>query len=59
MERFYRFVGVVCRYGRKPRSSIWLREKIEKSNNNLLKEDIDYYCDLFDKLKSFYEFIKH
>lgn len=58
-NRFYSFVSIVCRYGRNPRYSDWLKKKIKSSNNNLSKEDIDYFCDLFDALQEFYLFIKH
>ncbi len=53
MKRFYGLVLAVCRFGRKPRNSNWLKDKINKSNHSLTEEDIEYYCNLFYRLQDF------
>lgn len=52
MRRFYQLVKTVKQYSRKPKSRVWIKEKIEKSGRGkgLSENDIEYYCDLFEKL---------
>lgn len=54
MDRFYRFVKAVCRYSRKPKNGLWLEEQINKSGKKLSEDEIEFYCELFDKLQGFY-----
>ena len=53
MDRFYVLVKTACRYDRAGRDGTWLREQIRNSNRILQSDVIDYYCNLFDHLKSF------
>lgn len=50
MERFYNLVKTVKRYSRKPKGGQWLRDKIKQSKKTMEKEDLNYYCDLFETL---------
>lgn len=58
-QRFYMVAWAVCRYGRgKTRNQSWLREKIEEREHYLTKDDVDYYCSLFESLQNFYKYIR-
>ncbi|MBA4320650.1 MAG: hypothetical protein C0412_19835 [Flavobacterium sp.] len=55
MDRFYKLAKTVCRYGRKAKHSQWLRKKIVNfEGHHLGEKDVEYYCDLFDKLIRFH-----
>lgn len=55
LERFYAFVKCVCRYSRKTKDGLWLREKLSKVGHHLSEEDIEYYCNKFQELQNFYK----
>lgn len=55
LERFYIFVKCVCRYSRKSKSGLWLRERLAKAKHRLSEEDIEYYCNELTKLQNFYK----
>lgn len=54
LERFYIFVKCVCRYSRKPKGSLWLREEIKKSRKQLQDDVVEAYCEKFVELQEFY-----
>jgi hypothetical protein len=61
MKRFYILVKTIYKYGSKQQQNgAWLCSEINNyKNHNLKKKDIDYYCDLFDKLIDFCKAIKN
>lgn len=54
LERFYGFVKCVCRYSRRPKGGVWLREKLIETPN-LSEKDIETYCSKFIELQKFYK----
>ena len=56
MERFYSFSKTIFRYGRnlEKYDSNWLRIKIENSKKFAKDENVDYFVNLFEKLKDFH-----
>lgn len=55
LKRFYTFVKYVCRYSRREKGGLWLKEKLSKVKHRLSEEDIEAYCDKFSELQNFYK----
>jgi hypothetical protein len=53
LERFYIFVSVLVHRAHKSRDRYWLEKNMRAERPQLSENDIEAYCDLFERLRDF------